>query len=507
MSSRQSDSKFTRVAMQSATASINTSDVNFVTWKQVSDAKQAEVAAERCVDEVLKRVESFVSGEFHQKSSCTLFALATEKTNEEKFEEDQRLVNWKRWIKIREKQSDKIRKFTLRRRPEMLLNCNPNDYRMMLTRKQIIEKAVLGFGATNFWKVPEQSRKDLHLTLPKSERVEKQEIVYTQTPDLILKEQRIYRTKSPTEASKLVQEKLDKEIKILQPSMAHLALKGNVVGDGLERPKRHSRKDSIQLSLKIEKCMQKERLQVLKISGVKIDSKFSDVNVHVDLKFEGLKKERKTKKLRLENHGMIAIDLKFYKKSPDNLSDTRSFFFSKSSCRIIPGEILEIPISFYPTVIGVHVEEWILNCNPLFSKECYICVSLFGHCLKKRRNDGELKVIATSIEAKTVKVNVERSIKQNSGTSFESVLNNSSEENFRKMMIISKKTLLKDVRPEDSLIQNTPDNTELQEKYEMVRNVFDISLETFHDNISEESDQIKIKLHEAIDQMINILES
>jgi hypothetical protein len=55
-----------------------------------------------------------------------------------------------------------------------------------------------GFVERNFWKTPEVTRQQLHLTLPKSDQLmTASEIVYTQTPSLVLKEQKIPREKCP----------------------------------------------------------------------------------------------------------------------------------------------------------------------------------------------------------------------------------------------------------------------------------------------------------------------
>lgn len=451
--------------MQSKQTSCNDSNVNFITWGEVDEANQAKVVADKCVNEVLKSVESFVSGDFHQKSSCSITPLSPKTKKEPHLTEDHRLVNWKRWIKIREKQSDKIRKFTLRRPPQMLLNLNPNDQRSIFSQNEILEKSAAGFGTTNFWKLPEKSRKDLHLTLPLSERVKRSEISYTQTPDLILKEQHIARTKSPINTLKMIQEKVDQEICITQPSLKHLALKGNVFGDGLEHLHRKSKKDSIRLSWKPEKLEETEsKSQILVVNGMKIESSFPDVNIHVDIAFERFKMQRQTKTLHLQNLGMIAIDLSFKKASIDvDLSElTHSFFFKKSAFRIVPGGSLEIPFHYYPVETGVHSEKWILNCEPIFSSECQIFLCLFGNCKQKFNNDEVMNELTTSIERKIEKVNV------------------------------------------DQLIKKFADS---REKFSKVRNLINILLQHFNGDLSEEFNRIKLKMCETVDEMITILES
>jgi hypothetical protein len=541
------------------------SDINLITWSQIGAEEEAEVVIEKCVNEILNSVESFVGGEFHQKSSCSIITLSPKKAKEENLTEDNRLMNWKRWIKIREKQSDKIRKFTQRRRQEMLINLNPNDYREILNRKDILEKSAAGFGALNFWKLPEKSRKDLHLTLPNFERVNQHDIVFAPlTPDLILKEQHIARAKSPTEIVKLLQSKFDQEIKIPQPSMKHLALKGNVLGDGLEHPQRQSLKDSIRLSFKPEKIEEIKRPQVLQISNIKIDDNFPDVNIHIDLNFKAFKMQRTTKILRLENLGMVAIDVKFKKIhvcETVNLSSTipSSFFFDKSSFRITPEEIVEVPFHFYTSQIGVHFKKLNLTCNPPFSKECEICISLFGHCTKKFKSDASLKTLSAEVELKTMEINVDQSLKGVSLLGFDNNKNNCqanlSEDQFIKMnpkfqylrenvkilkqifdetcedqlewnydvdtlqkTILEVKELYKQEALNKKFIENLAKlrnstveltaSSEMSEKFSLVRDVFKNFLGLFEGEITQEEDQtLKHEFYNSINYMINILES
>ena len=379
----------------------NLSNINLMTWEKFSKPNQSEITADEFVTEVLDNVEIFVSGKCLQSSSCSISPLTPKAVKEKKLKEDHRLINWKRWIKIREKQSEKIRKFTLRRRTDLLLNTNPNDYRTLLNQKTILERSSKGSGATNFWKLPEKSRKDIHLTLPKSERVENGEIEFTQTPDLILQEQNIPRARSPTTALKMIQKKVAEKMCTIQPDLTHFAIKGNVFGDGLERQERETKKDSIRLSFH-GKPPKPERKRVLSVCGLKVDNIFPEINILIDLTFEASKFESMTKILMLENFGEVAIDIVFKKanelRSIADFNGDQSFFFEKNCFRITPGEELRIPFHFYPRKFGIFAEKWILSCNPKFSDECKIVISLFGQCSRKFKNVQTTTQLANLIE-------------------------------------------------------------------------------------------------------------
>lgn len=387
----------------------NMSEINLVSWRDVCESTDGRQVAESCVSEILANVESFIGGEFHAKSSCSVIvALERKRAEEEALVEDRRLANWKRWIAIREKESEKLRKKLYRRRNDLLLNIDPNDYRTTVKQKEIVDKSAAGFGDLNFFKTPEKSRKELLLTLPRSERVTPTEIIYTQTPDLILREQKIAKGKSLKDELTM-----QGEYAHHVPSMNHLALKGNSAGDGCAA--KPFKIDSIKLSHRREKSLAIERRQVLVIGGVKVDKSFPHVNILIDLVFEGFKLTRQTKNLKLENRGDIAINLTF-KKAQDEADDviecsTQAFFFDKTTFRIVPGDVLNVPFHFYPTQAGVASEMWILVCDPEFSQECEFRVGLFGHCKKKFKSDEALMKIEHEIMRKAAEQDIERTIK------------------------------------------------------------------------------------------------
>lgn len=530
-----------------------------------SKMKKSELVARRCVAEILKRVEGLTSEAVAVKSSCSIVPVNPKQFKDESLIEDRRLANWKRWLKIRDKESHMLGKATYRRRKDLLLNFNPNDDRAIATRGEILEKTVADFGDLKFWKLPETTPKDLILTLPISQRIANPEIIYTQTPDLILKEQRIALSAPTKTRLKMVQEKFERVIKV-EPLVEHLALKGNVIGDGLTD--RFSQKmDSIRLSqnyLKFKEVVMK-RQQTLVFDGIKVDSSFPDVNILIDVVFEGMELQRQTKTVRVENCGEIAVNLTLKGPAKDDvdvlISSSNAFFFNKTTFRVIPGETINVPFHFYPTQVGVTQELWIVDCFPAFSTDCKIQISLFGHCTEKHNMENELKEIEERITRKAANYDVEQAIKDiirltvsDRKPSRRELFEDPNEAQFKKMNPklnynleqVEVMTQIHSEMCEDGSEWNFDINTlykmilkadESQEIYEkfnqslnqlktakrsfnddekcakfsMVRNIFGIFFEKFEeDDMNDERekfDVIKIHLCAAIDNMIKILES
>lgn len=206
-------------------------------WHDISECKkhEAKKVASKFLNCLLKNVDTITTGVVYEKSSCSVIPIYVPSKDEEELE-DHRLVNWKKWLEIRERDSKKIAKATLRHRRELLLNLNPNDCRKIFKRKEIIEKSIFDAGDLNFWKMPVKSRQGLYVTPPKSQptNCERPEIVYTQTPDALLNEQKIKKEeeKSTLKFLKLIERrKKEKLIKTESfekyvPRMENLALTG-----------------------------------------------------------------------------------------------------------------------------------------------------------------------------------------------------------------------------------------------------------------------------------------
>lgn len=375
----------------------NASDINLVTWRDVS-------TVERCVSELLKDVEGIVSGEFDGKSSCAAIPLC-----QEQLVEDRRLVNWNRWLVIHEKESEKLSRSTYRRRQDLLVNLNPNQCRKLLTKKAILEKHSTGFGALNFWKLPGETRQHLHLTLPKSEQITAlPEIVFTQTPDLVLKEQKIPRKETSKQVLKMIEAKIEEQrVNLFEPAIKHIALKGNANGDGLEKVEyENSKIESIQLTHDFDRIEKVERKQALVIQGLNVGSDFPDENILIELNFKEFKLTRQTKIFRFENLGEVAMSLSFT-QSPSS-ETSKCFIFDEFPFRLIPGNAIDFEFHFHASHAGIFKEELNLVWQPAFSRQSQICIHLHGHCPKKYK----VKDDQTKLEKELLSEEVDRIIKE-----------------------------------------------------------------------------------------------
>lgn len=123
------------------------------------------------------------------------------------------------------------------------------------------------------------------------------EIVYTQTPNLVLKEQKIPREKCPNPLLTAIALKIEEEcVSVYRPAMEHIALKGKANGDGLEKVKLESRKFDSRNYSQYKKVI---RLQALMVQGLRVDSNFPDKNILVvqGIQAESTDENRPTGKL------------------------------------------------------------------------------------------------------------------------------------------------------------------------------------------------------------------
>ena len=415
-------------------------DVNLTSWIDLVKlkSKESEVVATRCVENVLCKVESFVGGECHDGSSaCSLISLQPLSPIIEKdLQEDHRLVNWKKWLEIRKKECKKMSKSLYRSKDELLLNSNPNDCRKILKRKEVLQKSKLNklsmVGAdTSFWIVPPQTRKGLFSTLPKSVRCPQPEIVYTQTPDLILNEQNIPKVMETSQKCFLNSEYLiaqtkarRDEIKTVEkciPQMDNLVLRGNTAGGG-DEPIDHLISQSIILSAQVSvQSLELDEPQILLINNQELNVKCQEATlVPIEIIFHASKFEKQQQFINIKNTGGIAINMiwerkfdesdEFLKQFPIS-RPPKTFFFNKNVFRIIPDEVIDFPIYFYPNDVGVFSEKWVLKCDPPFNENTSISLNVFGCCKQNTNISKELQKLQSMITKKAGAQNVEQIIK------------------------------------------------------------------------------------------------
>lgn len=434
------NSKFNNFSIAPPNTPCESEDDNLITWVDMVKlkSKESEEVATRCVENVLCKVESFVGGEFHNGSSaCSLIPSQPESPIiEEDFQEDHRLVNWKKWLEIRKKECKKISKSLYRRKDELLLNSNPNDYRKILNRKEVLQKSKLNkllmVGAdTSFWIVPPQSRKGLFSTLPKSVRCPQPEIVYTQTPDLILKEQNIPTIIEKSQKSFLNSEYFlsqtktrRDEIKTVEkciPQMDKLVLRGNTAGGGDSLIVHVISQSEIPSAQESQQSLELEESQILIINNQELNVKYQQPAFDpLELMFHGSIFEKQQQLINIKNIGAIAINMIWERTSKDSEEflrqfpisrPSKTFFFNKNVFRIIPDEVIDFPIYFYPNDVGVFSEKWVLKCDPPFDVNTSISLNVFGCCKQNTNISQELQKLQLMITKKAGTKNVEQLIK------------------------------------------------------------------------------------------------
>jgi len=550
---------------------------SLITWNDVNERKkhEAETTASKFMSDLLNNIDTIVYGEFSEKSSCSLIPLysASFEMRGNKLlnkDEDRRLLNWKKWIEIREKESKKIAKATLRHRQELLLNSNPNDLRKIMKEKEIIEKSRNNVGDLNFWRVPEKSRNKLCLTVPMSQKCSTPpEITFTQTPDAILKEQNISRDNKKTTEKFLEIADSHARNNVLnidsiakyRPRMEKLAVCANV-------------EDISQESMpKVENKVieePKKRKQILVINNNVLDVTNEDkCDYLLDVTFNGFKYEKHSKSIKLENHGEIAVNIHFEKvKIADQynfleLPADQTFFFDKNLFRIIPGEIKEIKFNFFARNFGVFNEKWTVKCDPPFMDNHSVVINLLGSCVQKHKGI-ELNEFKEEFLRKSAEQNIEKEI-QNildlvtpkfrnykrqlyDDTVREKFLKSNPNLNYHSDVVDILSEIYEEVKESEcewdynvydlyKIILNIHDNAEKQQliyhrfndalqqlmgknrlslehdekliKNSLIKNNFAIFLEQFETEMEETNDIRSIKKHliNTINKMINILES
>lgn len=372
---------------------------------------EPENVVEGFLQNLLKSVDEEIGGEFHGMSDCDDISLNAEEEDEPP-KPDRRLVNWRRWLAIRERDCRKIQRSTHRSRKDVLMAANPNNLREVLRRKKALDKTVARPAELNFWKIPPKTCHGLQATLPKSERMLcAPETVYTQTPDQLLVEQSIVKTQTVDPVVKFFREKCEEEEINFEPDLDLLVLLGNYK----EFKRQPKKPPSLQLLRKLSMKIP-ERKQSLKIAGIEITSDFPDMNVLVDLTFECFKSQTMIQHLELENFGEIATNLTFKESSLDEavpvLAQSDPFCLIDSTFRLIPGEVIKIEFHFHPTQLGVFRKSLVLRVEPEFSQECQICVDLLGICQEKFKIDEKLAELESKIMKHAAELEVDKIIKE-----------------------------------------------------------------------------------------------
>lgn len=390
---------------------------SLTTWHDINERKtnEAKETVSNVMSDLLNNIEMIVYGEVSEKSSSCSFIQQYSSSLEVKgnklLDEDPRLANWKKWIKIRQKESKKIAKATLRHHQELLLNSNPNDYREIMKEKEMIEKSRVNVGDVRFWRMPEKMKNNLYMTIPRNEKCcPPTEITFTQTPDVILKEQNI-RTRDKSTKQTFF-EIADKKISYYVPQMEKLVVcpetKRSLISFDV-----NSMRTKSEISVK-----PKSKEHILVINGLVLDVKNEiGSDILIDLIFNGFKYEKHSKVIKLENLGEVAINFNFEKfKIFDcinflKLPSDQAFFFDKLPFRLVPGETKLIQFNFFATNFGVFNEKWKLICDPPFMGSHSVVINCLGYCEKKyKRSEFKLIELKEEILRKSAEQNIKEEI-------------------------------------------------------------------------------------------------
>lgn len=383
---------------------------SLTTWTDVNERKkhEAKTTATKIMSGLLNKVDTIVGEDFSRKSSCSLMAESLEISGSKVLSQsdDKKLFNWTKWIRIREMESKKIARATLRNRRELLLNSNPNDFRAIMKEKEVIEKTKNNVGDLNFWRMPEEIKNDLFLTVPKSQKYcTPPEITFTQTPDVILKEQNIPIARSVATAKFLeITGKFAQPTHTYKPRMEKLAVCANIDSTSVES-----------VLPKVESEIEEkptEREQILIVNRCVLDG---STDILIDLTFDGFKYEKHSKLIKIENVGEMAVNIHFEKfnAAPDlpEFPADQSFFFEKLPFRIIPGETVEIQFHFFAKTFGIFNEKWMVKCVPPFMDTRTAIINLLGSCRQKhKRSELKCKEFKEDIVRKAAQQTVRKEI-------------------------------------------------------------------------------------------------
>ncbi|XP_053976576.1 MYCBP-associated protein-like [Hylaeus volcanicus] len=316
----------------------------------------------------------------------------------ERFSEDARLVNWRKWLANRSKQYKHIESSTGRHQNDQLLN-SCEKIRPLIETRNVMDYATVPApvvpdkfrGGPEFWRTPEALPNrdpclpDITITPTKKDLNLLPELTYVDLPELIEKEKNLVGLKSKEplwERSEYLlkrKNELSKEIRLIvpkQPETRHLVIEGH----GPRRKKKEPRVPPITISDTEEdnNCDQpvsRDQAVILRIQDRDITwhrSAFEDGPtdpITWNLSFASQVDRRQEKELTLENRGnrVIVYEWRDAAYRPDAIPLKRrisSFFFNKTKETIPPGQIVKLKVWYLPRAPGVSSELWRLKTDP-----------------------------------------------------------------------------------------------------------------------------------------------
>ncbi|XP_012228903.2 MYCBP-associated protein-like [Linepithema humile] len=321
------------------------------------------------------------------------------------FSEDHRLVNWKKWLGDRKKQTRRIEFATGRSHADQLQSSSER-FRAFVEMKNLMEHAAIPVpvigdkyrGGPEFWRTPEflpdrgnaclpqisltATRKDLNLP---------PDLMQVGLPDLIAKERDLIAVKAKKESwerseyLKTRKLELAEEIALLlpkKPEMATLIVQGRA---SFQKKKPLLRIPPITISEPEEELFKDaDQMIVLKIQDREFvwqkslfNTKSKDIDsITWSLIFSSEIGKRVEKEIVLENKGNRVIV--YYWRNSSFQSNNMSFeihgspfFFNKTNGLILPGQIVRIKVWFRHSSRGIFTESWRFVTEPRLSLSAF----------------------------------------------------------------------------------------------------------------------------------------
>lgn len=321
------------------------------------------------------------------------------------FTEDHRLVNWKKWLENRKKQTRHIEFATGRSHADQLQS-STERFREFVEMKDLMEHAAIPVpvigdkyrGGPEFWKAPKilpdrgnaclpqvsftPTRKELNLP---------PDLMQVGLPDLIARERDLIAVKAKeefwkrSEYFKTREFELSEEIALLLPKKAETATLV-VQGQALQKKKPLLKIPPITISEPEEDlCKDTTQVVVLKIQDHEFtwqETTFNKESNDIDpvtwsLIFSSEIGERVEREIVLENKGNRVIvyywrDSSFRSNSMFFEMRGSPFFFNKTKGLILPGQIVRIKVWFLCRSRGIFTESWRFVTEPRLSSSAFV---------------------------------------------------------------------------------------------------------------------------------------
>lgn len=320
--------------------------------------------------------------------------------------EDSRLVNWRKWLKDREKHYRRYEKLCARERDHLLMIKDLDDFRR---KDEQAMESILGNARDRsmiftmdkrhrvpaFWLTPEMLPKrghpdwpDIPITLTSestTERVALPELIKREKGLIISREQRVSQRRRIDHWTEAAEKNMSRRMQRLRAGeldMEQLAIKG-------EKWERKPRKRVAKIraasfeslrTIKSDDASQSEVIEydrdiILVIQGRKVSLEEADKHLSWSLIFKSTGHRVCEREIRFENRGNCAV---IYRWRYENQADTNfpppsprnsPFFFNKNKGLVLPGQMVKLLVWFRSYVPRVATESWTLKTEPPICQE------------------------------------------------------------------------------------------------------------------------------------------